>query len=387
MAGSSIRDMALKFIIGFGCFLAIISLMLLFSGETGAFFALLIVAGGFIGLGWAGRRVLLPDKNDQPPNVSLIAGIIFGGAGLVMIIGSLFLFWDGEFSGAIGLFIFGSVFCGAGYTGYRVFRIPADKKTVLVSERQQSVRGLFVDHGSRTSRHYLYVDETLPESDVAKMQQEWSEKPWLQRPDWAEGKVLQSGAGSGKLLLGFTIIWNVISFALAIFAITSTWNSGDIPWFVLIFPLVGLVLITVTVRTAIRKRKYGISILHLDTLPAHLGGEFRGTLETNIPARLLPKEGFHVRFICAERSSYRDREGDKRVSENELWREEQQVEAFVVGTEDTLFLPIRFNIPAEMPSTQLIPEDDRSYWRLEISASMPGVDYAAQFEVPVYAKR
>jgi hypothetical protein len=303
-----------------------------------------------------------------------------------MIIGSLFLYWDGEFGGAIGLFIFGSVFCGAGYAAYRVFRVPAGKKAVLVSERQQSVRGVFVSRGLRTSRHYIYVDKNTPKLEITRMQQGWSDKPWLQRDDWAQGKVIQAGAGSNNLLAGFTIVWNIISYALSAFALVSTWGSGDEPWFVLIFPLVGLALIIMTARTLIRKRKYGISILHLEAVPVYLGEALRGNVETGVSAKILPADGFRVRLVCTERSSFLDREGDKRVSEEELWSEEQQVEAYVTGTGDTLSLPVSFSVPPNLPPTQLIPEDDRTYWRLEISAPMPGVDYAEQFEIPVFAK-
>jgi len=32
----------------------------------------------------------------------------------------------------------------------------------------------------------------------------------------------------------------------------------------------------------------------------------------------------------------------------------------------------------------MIPEDDRILWRLEINAAVSGIDYAAQFEIPVF---
>lgn len=373
-------------ITGFGILLILIALISLFSGAYGAFFAVFVVGGVFIGLSWAGRRMLLPGKDDQPPDVGLVAGVIFGGSGMIMIIGSLFLYWDGEFGGAVGLFLFGAVFCGAGYAGYRVFRVPAGKKAVMIGERQQAVRGVFVTRGRRTSRHYVYVDKDLPESQVIEMQKNWSGKPWLQRSDWAEGMSVQNGAGSNNLLTLFTITWNIISFALAGFALASTWGSGDEPWFILIFPFVGIALIIVTVRTRIRSRKYGISILKIETLPAILGQEFKGVIETNITAKSNPPEGFHVRLVCIERRSILDREGDKRVSEEKLWSMEQQVEGVVSNGDDRIIVRISVALPEDLPPTKLIPEDDRSFWQIEVSASMPGVDYAAQFEIPVFIK-
>ena len=386
MQSTGLLKLVLRAVTGFGIFLTLIALVALFSGEVGAFLAVLVMGSVFIGLSWAGRRMLFPGRDDQPPDVSLVAGIIFGGAGTVMIIGSLFLYWDGEFGGALGLFIFGVVFCGAGYAGYRVFRVPAGKKAVLVSKREQSVNGVFVSRGMRTSRQYIYVDKDIPESQVIEMQQNWSEKPWLQRSDWAEGKVTQTGAGGDNLLTLFTIIWNVLSFALTIFALASSWGSGDEPWFILIFPFVGIALIIVTVRTRIRSRKYGISILNLETLPAILGQEFRAVIETNITAKSNPTNGFHVRLVCIEHKSTLDREGDKRVSEEKLWSTEKQYEGILSERDNHVIIRVFFDIPEGLPSTKLIPEDDRSYWQIEVSASMSGVDYAAQFEIPVFEK-
>lgn len=49
-----------------------------------------------------------------------------------------------------------------------------------------------------------------------------------------------------------------------------------------------------------------------------------------------------------------------------------------------LDVSIFFNVPPDLPPTQLIPTDDRTLWKINITSEVPGVDYAAQFEVPVY---
>jgi hypothetical protein len=218
------------------------------------------------------------------------------------------------------------------------------------------------------------------------MQREWAEKPWHQRPDWAEGKVIETGAGSLKLLIVFTILWNIISYGIAAVALISEWGSGDEPWFILLFPLIGLLLVIMTIRTWIRRRKYGISILELETLPAYVGEHLKGVIKTGVKAGDQPSEGFTLLLACYERSLYRDKDGDKRVSERILWSEEQQVYGFASGTGPTLDLSVYFTIPSDMPTGQLIPEDDRTLWRLKASASTAGVDYAAHFEIPVFER-
>ena len=183
---------ALKFIIGLGIFIGIIALIMLFTGEWGAFFGTMVMSLGFTGLGWADQRVFLPKDNKSPrQSISMIIGIIFGGAGGLMLIGSILLFIDGEFGGAIGLSIFGLVFCIAAYFGARVFSIPKGKKEILVGERIQAIRRVFGQSGQRTSGRYMYVDQETQDTEIEKMQKNWADKPWTQRADWAEGKIIK----------------------------------------------------------------------------------------------------------------------------------------------------------------------------------------------------
>jgi hypothetical protein len=105
----------LWFIIGFGIFIIFVSLLFLLDSDIGGFFGTAVTGVGFAGLGWAGRKLLFKPKDDQTPvDVGKIALAIFGGAGVCMIIGSILLLFDEEIEGAIGLFLFGIVFCGAG---------------------------------------------------------------------------------------------------------------------------------------------------------------------------------------------------------------------------------------------------------------------------------
>jgi hypothetical protein len=375
----------LWFVIGFGIFIGLLSILFLFSGDIGAFFGTAVTGAGFAGLGWAGRKLLLPQKEGQAPiDVGKVAMTIFAGAGFCMILGSIFLLVDEEIGGAIGLALFGSVFCVVGYTAYRIFRIPEGKKRILISERFQRIRGSYGHTGERTSQQYLYVDENMPETEINKIQTEWSDKPWTQRKDWAEGKVIQESAKTLGLLTGFTILWNVISWGITGFTIVAEGGAGGTSWFILIFPLVGIILIITTLRVWIRRRKFGISIMNLDTLPAYLGDRLKGSIETGVSALDDPARSFRLRFLCAQRKSSRDREGKKWVREEEIWGEEQEVFAQLSESLKTLNVSVFFSVPPDLPPTELMPEDDRIVWRITITSEVPGVDYAAQFEIPVY---
>lgn len=378
-------DGALRASIGAGAFFGLVGVVLLAAGRVGAFFGFAVVGAGLAGLGWAGRRLMaLPGEEGNA--ASTAAGVVFGGAGAVMLIGGAALFVQGELGGAVGLALFGTVFAGVGYAGYRVFRVPEGRKRVLVARREQPVDGTRGEPGRRTTWSYRYVDSDLPDDELEAMQRRWAAEPWTRRADWAEGRVVQEGPASPGLLIGFTIVWNVIAWGIAGLALASEWGGGDVPWWVLVFPLAGVALAVMAVRTWIRRRRYGVSVLALETVPAWSGERLRGAVETGVDAAEAATEGFVVRLRCVERRSYRDRDGDHRVSEEDLWSEERREPWRGSGADGRLRVPVVFDLPPDLPPTEMLPEDDRVLWRLEVSAAMPGVDYAAQFEVPVFRR-
>ena len=372
---------------GVAIFTGIIALFMLGTGNWGAFFGTLIISLGFFGFGWAGQRLFSGDDNPNPrQGISQIIAVIFGGAGGIMLIGSVWLLVEGEFGGFIGLGIFGLVFCAVAYFGSRLFAMPKGMKEIQVGTASREIGGVLGQSGQLSETSFMYVDEKMPETEIKKMQQKWTEQPWTQRDDWAQGKVVQQGPGSIRLLIGFTVIWNIIACGIAGFGIISEWGQPDFPWFLFIFPLVGLALVIWTVLTWIRRRKFGISIFDLKTVPFYLGDWLRGTVHTGVLVRNEPAKEFKVRLVCAQRTSILDSEGERRVSEKNVWSMEKKVYGSIAADSATFDVPINLAIPGHLPPTALQPEDDRNLWRLEISTATRGVDYAAQFEVPVYNK-
>ena len=375
----------IRILLGTGIFTSIIALVMLGSGNWAGFFGTLIISLFFSTFAWAGRRLFIPAAGENPRQaVSQIIAVIFGGAGGVMLFGSVWLLMEGESGGFIGLCIFGLVFCAVAYFGSRVFAIPRGMKEIEVGSATREISGVQGQSGLLSEGTYRYVDENLPEKEINERQHRWAEQPWTQRDDWAAGKVLPEGVGSIRLLVGFTLVWNIIACGIAGFGIWSEWGQPNFPWFLFVFPVIGLALVIWTALTWIRRRKFGISIMDLKTAPAYLGDWLRGTVHTGVVVRNEPAKEFLVRLICARRTSGLDTEGDRRVSEKNIWSTEQKVFGSISSAANTFDVSVNIAIPDHLPPTNLNPEDDRALWRLEISSALKGVDYAAQFEVPVY---
>jgi hypothetical protein len=203
-----------------------------------------------------------------------------------------------------------------------------------------------------------------------------ADAPWLWRPDWAAGRADDATRQTVWFAWGFTTLWNLISFPSAFLALRAAVREGNHAALIaLLFPIVGIGLLTWAIRSTLRYRRYGASRLDLTTSPGVIGHSLTGTVRLSEPLR--PEGGFRVTLTCLRR--YQTGSGDDRsTSETIYWQEERRIPG--VGAT----IPIAFAIPADSR-----PDDDRNpadrvVWRLQVDADVPGVDYSSTFEVPVF---
>jgi len=182
--------------------------------------------------------------------------------------------------------------------------------------------------------------------------------PWQARPDWAEGRIVSSTNTMVLVLWVVAAIWNLAAWIAALM-LMDQW-----PW-VWVFPLAGVGLLLLAVQQTRQWRKFGETVLELDTRPGAVGGALAGTLRLGQFVRF--DEGLTLRLSCI-RVEYSDNNAAERV----LWTDEQTVAAD--GTET---VPVHFYIPPDCAETD---PSAGVLWRLEAK----GAGYSAQFEVPVF---
>jgi len=204
------------------------------------------------------------------------------------------------------------------------------------------------------------------------------DQPWLWRREWAERRIehLVSRAGLG-FVWGFALVWNIgILGAAALVHVQGGLTAEPGAALALVpFLLVGVFLVSLAIKGTVRRFKYGPSVLELASVPGVLGGPISGQIQ---PPLNLPS-GSEARIVldCKD-IRYVGRNSSHFLS----WREEQNV---VVGGAGSR-IPVTLDIPFDCPATT--PDDperrSRIEWHLSVSASTPGVDYFATFEVPVF---
>ncbi|MCH6569894.1 MAG: hypothetical protein IH794_07290 [Acidobacteria bacterium] len=286
--------------------------------------------------------------------------------------------------GLISLILFMLPFCGVGlfFIGYSLseaFSGQAELGTVLFS----GLFGLvFGGVGVGIILMALKGNKSSQQVDERKIQH--PDKPWLWRKDWASRLIQDSNRSSLSYTWFFAGFWNLISAPLSLTVLPREvlQNRNYPALFGLLFPLVGAGLLIWAIRATLRWKKFGTSVLELETLPGVIGGHLKGILQTR--TALLPEEGLSLKLTCINRTVSGSGK-NRSVNEKILWRERQvipkdRIEARVQGSS----IPFTFEIPYDAKATARKNMDNAILWYVDAAASVPGVDYGAQFEVPLF---
>ena len=207
-------------------------------------------------------------------------------------------------------------------------------------------------------------------------------KPWLWREDWAHGTIKDTNKGGAIAIWVFAVLWNAISIPAA-FAARPELTKGNLAaLLVLLFPLIGIILLITAIYLTLRMMTFGTSTCHLERIPIAPGSTFRGDIELNIDTA--PENGYRLRiasFHAVTTGSGKNRSTNERL----LWDQEIVVAGSAAMRSPTSTrVPFKFTTPPDSHVTDESDSRSRFFWRLSASAAFPGVDYGAQFEVPVF---
>ncbi len=216
-----------------------------------------------------------------------------------------------------------------------------------------------------------------------RLREQYPGQPWQWNSAWASGAIKSSNKAVAFAALLFAGFWNLISFPLAVFIVPEGLREGQTAVLLaLLFPAVGLGLTAWAVVAVLRWRKYGDSLFEMASVPGVIGGQLSGVIRAK--ARLRPEDGVNITLNCIHRWSTgtgKNRSTEERI----LWQDSRtlQRESLTLDMAETA-IPVQFTIPFDAEQTNDDTPSDRILWRLEATAATPGVDYRAQFEVPVF---
>lgn len=213
-------------------------------------------------------------------------------------------------------------------------------------------------------------------------------EPWTWKPEWAAGRIESSNKAAAYGMLVFALFWMLVSLPVSAFAIPEAMRSGQYElYFVLIFPIIGAAILLSAMLQFARHNKYGVSVLQLEGPTGVLGGYLAGAV--HVPQPIDSEAGITVALRCVESTTTTTGTGKDRktrTTNNTLWESEQMIhpQGAAPGLTATgVTIPLRFAIPYTLPEHRHHGNPTIA-WRLSLSASTPGLDYEASFDVPVF---
>jgi len=218
--------------------------------------------------------------------------------------------------------------------------------------------------------------------------EEHRDAPWLVRPAWRTRELIATERPN-RSLLPLAIFWNVVSWPLAFVILMAESGSGDPGvWLVLLFPVVGLGLLAPIILGYLRRRKFARTVVALDRVPMRLGEPCVGVLRITAPPDARPERGVLVKASCyRQRVRYvRDSDGDRsrKIERDLLWRDEKRFEVRAGWGGRAIEVPFAFDLPSDPPASTPLELANRILWELSAEAEVPGLDFRARVEIPVF---
>ncbi len=231
------------------------------------------------------------------------------------------------------------------------------------------------------------------------------DQPWIFRPQWKNNRIEHRQKIPLALLLGGIIFFGVGLFGTVTELPDAIWHADDPEWaalFILIFPLIGLGLLFWAHRMWRKRRTFGRSVLTLDDVPGRLGEPLRARVRAQLDRHQLPDHGIQVQLSCYRKTVRyeRRRSGSnnrssrkKKVNRRLLWRDEKHMRP-MDEVDGGIEIPVTFEVPDDQPTSTPIKRSDKYLartgrgdiqWMVEVHCELPGLDYDASFEVPVFA--
>ncbi len=226
----------------------------------------------------------------------------------------------------------------------------------------------------------IFVFRAPKEKDLSAPQ--YRDSPWLANDKW-QTAVIKSGSKTAMYASwAFAAFWNLISAPLPFVIYAEVTEKNNLPALLgLLFPLVGLGLITWAVKRTLEWNRFGAAPVTLDPYPGSIGGHVGGTIDVNLPYDASTQFSLTLTSL----RSYMSGSGKNRSrQESAEWQDTK--EANVVPGAKGSRLSFRFDVPENLEESDADQSEGSYYlWRLNIRADLPGVDIDRDYEIPVYA--
>lgn len=226
-----------------------------------------------------------------------------------------------------------------------------------------------------------FLPGAIPGVDQRKLQQN-PEQPWLADPRWNEFVIKTRNWKNLLQLWGIAIFMTVfVSLFVSVMIMDS--STPIFAWAIIsIFVLATLALDWHAVYSTLQYLKFSESTLLLGQFPINTGGEFVAVIA--VTPRFSPGQEFKFELRC-ERKLITGSGKNSTTTKDSLYQSSQTI---TIKAEHfcnhKIYVPIKLKIQEKSKTTTPEASNPSITWWLKATASVPGIDFLAEFPLPVY---
>jgi len=228
-----------------------------------------------------------------------------------------------------------------------------------------------------------------------RAKKEHPQEPWLWYEGWRKERMVYTDKGGMILAWIVTVVFYTVLPAVLYLnraKVLERYQASKAEFvfgalvigFFFVFLPIGF-----SINTTRRWIRFGYSRFEPETLPAYLGAQIKGSIQTRI--RSIPRKGFEVRLACYRvLSTGRDNVGNRssEPTESLLFDAEKKIKQgeLTMGP-GGVRIPVLIDIPENVPESDMWSPGESIEWKLTAIGKMAeGVSYYSAFEVPVFRK-
>ncbi len=207
------------------------------------------------------------------------------------------------------------------------------------------------------------------------------QRPWKAEQQWKGFTVMSDGPGRLLVMWGVALFMNLFISVFVIALATDPTAPLFAKMIIGLFVLIAIGLLCHAIYLTFQHFKYGNTSLQLSQMPLVVGQNFSAVIL--VGRHLEMPKGCTVTFKC-KRALTTGSGKHSHTTTTELHTETQTVTQDLFRPEKgRSAIPVTFTVPPHLP-----PRDAESNpkftWVLEVAAETPGIDFATEFDLPVY---
>jgi len=206
---------------------------------------------------------------------------------------------------------------------------------------------------------------------------------WLKNPRWQTGYIRSNARRGMYLMWLFAIVWNGVGAPIFFILGDELKQQNYAALLGLLFPAVGIFLIKKAWILTREWRRFGVIELEMDPFPGAINGHvgWRILIKGNYES----ENQYNVELACIY--SYVSGSGKNRSRhEKFLWSEKGVAHATIATSSSGTGtrLSFRFNVPDNLPESDVAQRGDYHFWRIKLSADTPTVKLDRDYNIPVF---